>query len=72
MNPTIANDLEYIRRKKRIEYEYAEPYLTPVARPSQQSEADLRKRVRNVLTMLPRREQLELRNELRHAYDMTH
>lgn len=72
MNPDIANDREYIRRKKRIEYKHAEPYLTPVADPSRQSEAGLRKRVRTALAELPRREQLELRNELRHAYDMTH
>lgn len=41
--------MDYIAEKKRIEYEYAKPYLTPLARPEMESEADLRSRVRHAI-----------------------
>lgn len=60
-------ELAYVREKKRIEYEAAEPYLRPVAGP--ESEAQLRRRVREALAELPIEERLALKRRKRRAYE---
>lgn len=60
-------ELAYVREKKRIEYEAAEPYLRPVAGP--EAEAQLRQRVRDALAELPLEERLALNREKRRAYE---
>ncbi len=59
----------FIRAKKRIEYEYAAPYLNPVANPGQQSETDLRDRVRTAIEEdLPERDRWDMWAEKREVY----
>lgn len=59
----------FIQAKKRIEYEYAAPYLKPVANPGEQSETDLRDRVRVAIEEdLPERDRWEMWAEKREAY----
>lgn len=63
-------DREYIRRKKQIEIEYALPYMKPVAGPV--SEPELRQKVRAALKELPKREWVQMQQELEEAWRETH
>lgn len=60
-------ELAYVHEKKRIEYEAVEPYLKPVA--GSESEAQLRRRVREALAELPMEERLAVKREKRRTYE---
>lgn len=61
--------IEYIRRKKAIEYQFAEPYMSPVVEPV--SEPQLREKVRAALMELPKSDWVEMQCELEQAYKAT-
>lgn len=63
-----AGTMEYIARKKQIEWEYAQPYLEPVAAPSLETEPERRQRVREALSQLPEGERMKLSADLRREY----
>lgn len=58
----------FLRAKKRIEYEYAAPYLKPVANAGRESETELRDRVREAIEELPEQDRWAMWAEKREAY----
>jgi len=58
----------FIQAKKQIEYEYAEPYLKPVANAEMESETELRERVRAAIEGLPEQDRWQMWADKREAY----
>ena len=58
----------FIRAKKQIEYQYAEPYLKPVANAGMESEIELRERVRAAIEELPEQDRWQMWADKREAY----
>jgi len=58
----------FIQAKKQIEYEYAEPFLKPVADAGMESETELRARVRAAIEELPEQDRWAMWADKREAY----
>lgn len=58
----------FIQAKKRIEYEYAAPYLKPVPNGGNEAETELRERVRDAIEELPEQDRWAMWAEKREAY----
>lgn len=68
MGDLEQKDMEFIRRKKAIEYKYAEPYLSPCTNPELENENHLRSRVREGLEYLSCDEKADMMKEKHDAY----
>lgn len=66
---STEKEREYIRRRKNIQYRYAKKYFPPAPDEDTESEEHLRERVREGLQYLSTSERVEMRAEMKAAYE---